>query len=162
MTRTSKSYNPKTCEYQSDQVVAWQALHSCSVAGATGSCKEHPFFPGNFFGYAHRGNVAQSWFKIPIPVEPSRVSNWRAVVKGHWRPYALNLVMITSETPAWTCCDRNGVTFPTSSGVWSSSNQNTTKLSADGNAYVGFEFRDKWAVGEYLDLESIQVFVTFK
>jgi hypothetical protein len=162
-TKTSRSFNPKTCEYQTSRVSAWQTLHSCTVSGPTGSCTEHPFFPGNFFGYVHRDNVAQSWFKIPSPVtDPSRVSNWRAVISGHWRPFALSLVMITSDNPSWTCCDRKGVTFPTSSGTWASNISNTTKLSSDGYAYIGFEYRDKFAVGEYLDIESIQVYFSYK
>jgi hypothetical protein len=162
-TRTSKSFNPKTCQYQSDIIPGWQAFHSCGVAGPTGSCKEHPFFPGQFFGYVHRDNVAQSWFKVPIPgIDPSRVSNWRAVVSGNWQPHALSLIMITSETPTWTCCDRKGVTFPTSSGIWSSNISNTTKLSADGNAYIGFEYRDKFLLGDYLSIESVTVYVTYK
>ena len=163
VTRTSKIYNPKTCEYQSEIVPGWQAFHSCTVSGPTGSCKEHEWFPGEFFGYVHRGNVAQSWFKIPITgIEPSRVSNWRAVVSGNFQPHALSLIMITSDTPTWTWPDKRGVTFQTSSGYWSSSILNTTKLSADGNAYVGFEFRDKFALGDYLHIQSIQVYVSYK
>ncbi len=162
-TRTSKSFNPETCQYQSDLVLGWQAFHSCGVSGPTGSCQEHPSFPGHFFGYVHKNNVAQSWFKVPIPgIDPSRVSTWRAVVRGSWKEYALSLTMITSETPTWTCCDRKGVTLPTSSGLWSSNSSNTTKLSADGNAYIGFEYRDRYAVGDYLHIETIQVFVSYK
>ena len=162
-TRTSKIYNPKTCEYQSDIVPGWQAFHSCNISGPTGSCKEHEWFPGEFFGYVHRGNTAQSWFKIPITgIDPSRVSNWRAVVAGHFQPHALSLIMITSETPTWTWPDKRGVTFQTSSGFWSSSISNTTKLSADGNAYIGFEYRDKFGLGDYLHIESIQVYVSYK
>jgi hypothetical protein len=162
-TRTSKSYNPKTCEYQTEVVPGWQAFHSCTVSGPTGSCKEHDWFPGEFFGYVHRGNTAQSWFKIPIPgIDPSRVSNWRALVSGHFQPHALSLIMITSETPTWTYPDKRGVTFQTSSGFWSSSILNTTKLSADGNAYVGFEYRDKFGIGDYLHIQSIQIYVSYK
>ena len=162
-TRTSKSYNPKTCEYQSAIVPGWQAFHSCTVSGPTGSCTEHDWFPGEFFGYVHRSNTAQSWFKIPITgIEPSRVSNWRAVVEGYFQPHALSLIMITSETPTWTYPDKRGVTFQTSSGYWSSSIFNTTKLSADGNAYIGFDYRDKFGLGDYLHIKSIQVYVSYK
>lgn len=164
VTRTSKSYTPsKTCEYQTEIVPGWQAFHSCSVSGPTGSCTEHDWYEGQFFGYVGSNNTAQSWFRIPVPgIEPSRISNWRALVSGRFQPHALSVIMITSDTPTWTWPDKKGVTFQTSSGFWSSDISNTTKLSADGNAYVGFEYRDRYSLGDYLVIESIQLVVSYR
>jgi hypothetical protein len=167
--KTSSKYNPAICEFTSGPLPAFTVLHNCGIPlpspASPPACTEWTYNgPGGFYGFAYKDAKAQPWFRIPFGgIDPSRVISWRAQAQGLFHDYTRSLTMITKNEPSWSCCDWKGTkfpgrTFPVSSMV----SDEVLGISADGAAYVGFNFYDPYGVSESLVVDTIQVTIKYR
>ena len=167
--KTSSPYNPAICEFTSGHLPAFTVLHNCGIPlpspASPPACTEWTYNgPGGFYGFAYRDAKAQPWFRIPFNgIDPSRVISWRAEAQGLFHDYTRSLTMITKNEPSWACCDWKGTKFPGRTfPVSFMLSDEVLGISADGGAYVGFNFYDPYGVSESLVVDTIKVTIKYK
>lgn len=159
LTKTSAPFNPKVCEWSTSFQPAKNALYSCNEIPVYVVCRIEG---GSIFGLVSGGEIATIWFKVGLEgVPPERLTTWKARVNGLFYGVGLNALIISRDSPSWTCCDFRNTTHTDDNGAYSWSAE-FDKASSDGFVYVGIQYFDYFGLVETIRIGGLSLEIEYK
>jgi hypothetical protein len=166
LSKSSRPFNPKECQYSTGDVQAWPLLYDCGIRGV-GDCEEYTATPGtgSLSVFIYEDASATTWLKVPLPeIDPSRISSYFVVARGVFGTYTPPIFMVVRDNPSWSALESFYGATSAGRGVYRSVITSGLLDSAKTGApaYVGFDFYDPFGLYDSIVVDTIRVTFFFK